>query len=76
MDSTLYPPAYLWKWSIYPLFHWMLQDHTGIAFEMTKKNPNTCCYLGIIPCMGPASESYIVKSSLIGWAHTQNDPGY
>ena len=30
----------------------------------------------IIMCMHPANEwqSCIVKSSLIGWAHTQNDP--
>ena len=31
---------------------------------------------GIILCMHPANERqrYNVKSSLIGWAHTQNDP--
>ena len=31
---------------------------------------------GIILCMRPANERrrYIVTSSLIGWAHTQNDP--
>ena len=31
---------------------------------------------GIIPCMCSANESrrYIVTSSLIGWAYTQNDP--
>ena len=30
----------------------------------------------IILCMRPANEGrrYIVASSLIGWAHTQNDP--
>ena len=33
-------------------------------------------YAGIILCMRPANERrrYIVTSSLIGWAHTQNDP--
>ena len=32
---------------------------------------------GIVLCMGSANERrrYIVTSSLIGWAHTQNDPG-
>ena len=31
---------------------------------------------GIILCMRPANESwrYTVTPSLIGWAHTQNDP--
>ena len=34
------------------------------------------CNAGIILCMRPANERrcYIVMSSLIGWAHTQNDP--
>ena len=33
-------------------------------------------HTGIILCMHPANENwcYIVTSSLIGWAHTQNDP--
>ena len=36
----------------------------------------TLDYSGIILCMGSVSERqrYIVTSSLIGWAHTQNDP--
>ena len=38
----------------------------------------TACnrYTGIILCMRPASERrrYNVTSSLIGWAHSQNDP--
>ena len=37
---------------------------------------STCSISGIILCMRPANERrrYIVTSSLIGWAHTQNDP--
>ena len=33
-------------------------------------------YSGIILCMRPANgrQRYIVTSSVIGWAHTQNDP--
>ena len=33
-------------------------------------------YAGVISCMNPANEQccYIITSSLIGWAHTQNDP--
>ena len=36
------------------------------------------CYLGIILCMRPANERwcYTVTPSVIGWAHTQNDPYY
>ena len=36
---------------------------------------HTCC-AGIILCMHPANRRrrYNVRSSLIGWAHTQNDP--
>ena len=35
-----------------------------------------CSAAGIVLCMHPANERrrYIVTSSLIGWAHTQNDP--
>ena len=35
-------------------------------------------YAGNIMCMPPANERrrYIVTSSLIGWAQTQNDPCY
>ena len=37
---------------------------------------NETHHAGIILCMRPANERrrYIVTSSLIGWAHTQNDP--
>ena len=32
-------------------------------------------YTGIISCMHPANDRhYIVTSSFVGWAHTQNDP--
>ena len=36
------------------------------------------CATGAILCMRPATEKwrYIVTSSLIDWAHTQNDPWY
>ena len=40
---------------------------------------STCTeYPGIILCMRPAYERrrYNITSSLIGWAHTQNDPWY
>ena len=39
-------------------------------------NPQITDYAGIILCMRPSNERrrYNVTSSLIGWAHTQNDP--
>ena len=42
----------------------------NLAIPSSHHNP------GIILCMCPANERrrYIVTSSLIGWAHTQNDP--
>ena len=51
------------------------------ASESTLKNTDIEIYLyttttGIIFCMRPANERrrYNVTSSLIGWAHSQNDP--
>ena len=47
---------------IWPLFQIFMWNHGGTA--------------GIILCMCPGNKRrcYIVTSSLIGWAHTQNDP--
>ena len=41
-----------------------------------KKVTRYFSYAGIILCMRPANERrrYIVTSSLIGWAHVENDP--
>ena len=62
-------------------FHWLTccsfncsqQRNHPITFIVSSQ----CFYnTGIILCMHPANESrrYHVTSSLIGWAHTQNDP--
>ena len=48
-----------------------------IAFRLTSLVLGQS-YAGIILCMCPANERrcYIVTSSPVGWAHTQNDPWY
>ena len=45
------------------------------SHSLTKHNQTVYAYSGIIPYMRPANEwrRYIVTSSLIGLAHTQND---
>ena len=57
--------------TIYKQSHIMLQEHLIIIIHSMHRSLIT----GIIPCMCPANERrrYIV-TSLIGWAHTQNDP--
>ena len=44
--------------------------------QQSKQNPIVCTFIEIIFGVHPANErrSYNVTSSLIGWAHTQNDP--
>ena len=57
--------------AIYP--HW---SHHNINVLWSKSNRSLNRSAGIILCMCPANERqcYNVMSSLIGWAHTQNDP--
>ena len=74
-------------WRHHEIFpHFMSQTWTclyespivGHYFLQTSKDPSLVCptQWGIILCMRPANERrrYIVKSPLIGWTHTQNDP--
>ena len=75
---------FIWNWSK----QWMFSQHCGYwwpgAFAgmvaLTNFGSFLCrgmtLYAGFILCMCLANETpcYIVKSSLIGWTHTQNDP--
>ena len=62
--------------------HWMtnllslvVYNHILIAFSLAI-NDFECDQIGIILCVHSAEERqrYIVASSLVGWAHIQNDP--
>ena len=59
----------------------ILLDYYDFVFKILTKvfDQKLCMYItGNILWMLPANERwlYIVTSSLIGWAHTQNDPRY
>ena len=58
-----------------PLFH-LVYTKAGIILCMHPTNERWRYTAGIILCMRPANEirRNCVTPSLIGWAHTQNDP--
>ena len=63
-DDKAWKPWINWKW-------WQSDGFTSV-----KNDTGTWRQSGIILCVCPANgrRRYIVTSSLIGWAHTQNDP--
>ena len=56
--------------------HWSQVAVTFRCDRHAALKHKQCYDAGIIQCMRPANERwrYIVTSSLIGWAHTRNDP--
>ena len=75
-------PPWVWTVSVptphtqRPLHH-HCKENTGTHWQLNHNNFATCLTQGS-SCMGMGFANvrwhYIVKSSLIGWAHTQNDP--
>ena len=60
-------------WTFHNEKHW----HTFISYVALYGSPfPITIYAGIILCMHPANDRwhYIITSSLIGWAHSQNYP--
>ena len=65
-----------WKWALLVNFHHCLKLCMFPNVDFVHLCVKVLYEPGIILCMRPANERrrYIVTSSLIGWAHTQNDP--
>ena len=81
---------YLWKYICHVVVYVLAKFKVthclqNISTSCKKTRESCCCAAGIILCMCPAgailcmrptneSRRYIVKTSLIGWAHTQHGP--